>query len=190
MPKRTDKHAARKRGGEGFRTRRILLGGLACLAALLVAGCSGGGGSAQEDAMEASGDRPNIIFVLADDLDYASARQMPNLNSLLVEQGTSFENTFTSMSLCCPSRATILTGLYAHTSGVKGNKPPDGGFEVFCDEGLEEGTIATRLQEEVYRTAYLGKYLNGYGADDPPHVPPEAPGVDVGGGRDGRFAGR
>ena len=166
-------HAAKKWGGEGFRTSRVLFGGLACLAVLFVSGCSGAGGSVQEEAeAEASGDRPNVVFVLADDLDYASARQMPNLNSLLVERGTSFENTFTSMSLCCPSRATILTGLYAHTSGVKGNKPPDGGFEVFRNEGLEEDTIATRLQEEGYRTAYLGKYLNGYGADDPTHVPP------------------
>ena len=156
----------------GSLARSVLFGGLACLLVLLVAGCSGAGGIAQEEEAEASGDRPNVIFVLADDLDYASAQQMPNLNSLLVEQGTSFENTFTSMSLCCPSRATILTGLYAHTSGVKGNKPPDGGFEVFRDEGLEEGTIATRLQEEGYRTAYLGKYLNGYGADDPTYVPP------------------
>ncbi len=155
----------------GSLARRVLLVLLACLVALLVAGCSGGGGTAQEEEAEASTDQPNVIFVLADDLDYASAQQMPNLNSLLVEQGTSFENTFTSMSLCCPSRATILTGLYAHTSGVKGNKPPDGGFEVFRDEGLEEGTIATRLQEEGYRTAYLGKYLNGYGADDPTYVP-------------------
>jgi arylsulfatase A-like enzyme len=94
------------------------------------------------------------------------------LNSLLIEQGTSFENAFTSMSLCCPSRATILTGQYAHTNGIKGNKPPDGGSEVFRDEGLEEGTIATHLQEEGYRTAYLGKYLNGYGADNPTYVPP------------------
>jgi N-acetylglucosamine-6-sulfatase len=122
--------------------------------------------------VEAPSDRPNIIFVLADDLDYASAQQMPNLNSLLVEQGTSFENAFTSMSLCCPSRATILTGHYAHNNGIKGNKPPDGGFEKFRDEGLEEDTIAARLQEESYRTAYLGKYLNGYGEDDPTHVPP------------------
>jgi arylsulfatase A-like enzyme len=76
------------------------------------------------------------------------------------------------MSLCCPSRATILTGLYAHNNGIKGNKPPDGGFEKFRDEGLEESTIAARLQEEGYRTTYLGKYLNGYGEDDPTHVPP------------------
>ncbi|CAN5223259.1 sulfatase [soil metagenome] len=152
--------------------RGTLLGVLVCLAAFLVAGCSGVGGTAQEEETEASADQPNVIFVLADDLDYASALQMPNLSSLLAEEGASFENTFTSMSLCCPSRATILTGQYAHNTGIKGNKPPDGGFEVFRDEGLEEGAIATRLQEEGYRTAYLGKYLNGYPGGDPTHVPP------------------
>ncbi len=173
MSKLAGKRAATKRGGEGVRARGIFLGGLACLAALLVAGCSGVGGSAQEEEAEASADRPNMIFVLADDLDYASAQQMPNLRSLLIEEGTSFENAFTSMSLCCPSRATILTGQYAHNSGIKGNKPPDGGFEVFRDEGLEEATIAARLQEEGgYQTGFFGKYLNGYGADDPTHVPP------------------
>ncbi len=142
-----------------------------CLATLLAAGCSGSG-AAQEQAAEAPDTQPNILFVLTDDLDYASAQKMPNLRTLLIEEGASFENAFTSQSLCCPSRATILTGQYAHTNGIKGNKLPDGGFRKFRDEGLEEDTIATRLQEEGYRTAYFGKYLNEYGEDDPTHVPP------------------
>jgi arylsulfatase A-like enzyme len=172
MSKLTDKQVVMKRGGEGFRVKRVLFACLACLAVLLVAGCSGAGGALQEEEAEASADQPNVIFVLADDLDYASAQQMPNLRSLLAEEGASFENAFTSMSLCCPSRATILTGQYAHNNGIKGNKPPDGGFEVFRDEGLEEGTIATRLQEEGYRTGFFGKYLNGYPGGDPTYVPP------------------
>ena len=141
------------------------------LGALLAMGCSGLASSQEEEA-KAPNDQPNIVFVLTDDLDYASAQKMPAINSLLVEEGVSFQNAFTSQSLCCPSRATILTGLYAHSSGIKGNKPPDGGFEKFRDEGLEEDTIAVRLQEEGYRTAYFGKYLNGYPGDDPTHVPP------------------
>ncbi len=75
----------------------MLLVILACSAAFFVAGCSGVGEAAQEEAQaEAPAGQPNIIFVLADDLDYASAQQMPNLNSLLVEQGISFENTTTT----------------------------------------------------------------------------------------------
>ncbi|MDQ3637054.1 MAG: sulfatase, partial [Actinomycetota bacterium] len=156
----------------GSLARRALLVVLACLVAFFVAGCSGAGGASQEEEAEASADQPNVIFVLADDLDYASAQQMPNLRSLLADEGASFENAFVSQSLCCPSRATILTGQYAHTNGIKGNKLPYGGFEKFRDEGLEEGTISTRLQEEGYRTGFFGKYLNGYGEDDPTHVPP------------------
>src|SRR5918999_856801 len=151
--------------------RSALLASLALLTALLSAGCSSA--FVPPTGTKQMSDRPNMIFVLADDLDYASAQKMPNLRSLLAEGGTSFENAFVSQSLCCPSRATILTGLYAHNSGIKGNKPPDGGFEKFHDEGFEEATIATRLQDEGgYRTAYFGKYLNGYPAGDPTHIPP------------------
>jgi arylsulfatase A-like enzyme len=127
----------------------------------------------QEEEAESAINQPNIIFVLTDDLDYASAQKMPEIGSLLVEEGASFENTFASQSLCCPSRATILTGLYAHNSGIKGNRLPDGGFPKFRDEGLEEDTIAVRLQESGYRTAYFGKYMNLYPSqEDPTYVPP------------------
>ncbi len=91
---------------------------------------------------------------------------------MLLEKGASFDNAFASYPLCCPLRATILTGLYAHNHEVKGNLPPDGGFEKFRDEGLEGDTIATLLQEEGYRTGLFGKYLNGYGKEDPTYVPP------------------
>ena len=73
---------------------------LACLAAFLVAGCSGAGGSAQRE--EGATEQPNIIFVLADDLDYASARQMPEIGSLLRDGGASFENASVSYPICCP----------------------------------------------------------------------------------------
>jgi arylsulfatase A-like enzyme len=162
-----------ERGTSLLRTspaKEALLLSLASLTALLAAGCSSAFMPPTE-AKEVS-DPPNLIFVLADDLDYASAQKMPGISALLREGGASFENAFASQSLCCPSRATILTGLYAHNSGIKGNKPPDGGFEVFRDEGLEEETIAARLQESGYQTAFFGKYLNGYGVDDPGYVPP------------------
>ena len=158
---------------------------LACLATFLVAGCSGetaGEGTqastqpgvTREEAAGGSGERPNIIFVLTDDLDYASAQRMPGLRSLLVEEGASFENAFVSHPVCCPSRATILTGLYDHNHGVLSNEPPDGGFQKFLSEGHEEGTIATGLWEDGgYRTAFFGKYLNGYPGDrGSTHVPP------------------
>src|SRR5215203_3517591 len=143
------------------------------LAALLAVGCSGSGEATQEEDAEGPAEQPNIVFVLTDDLDFTSAQQMPEIASLLVEEGTSFENAFVSHPICCPSRATILTGLYDHNHDVRSNRPPPGGFEKFLSEGHEENSIAVRLQEEGgYQTAFFGKYLNGYPADDLTHVPP------------------
>jgi arylsulfatase A-like enzyme len=106
-------------------------------------------------------------------LDFASASKTPQIRSQLIEGGTSFEEAFVGLSLCCPSRATILTGLYAHNHGVTHNEPLGGGFEVFHSKGLEENTIANRLQEVGYQTAYFGKYLNGYpGDEESTYIPP------------------
>jgi arylsulfatase A-like enzyme len=175
MTKVGDGHAATRGGRNGFRARAVLLGILASLAALLALGCSGSEEepeAAQEQGTQDPADQPNMIFVLTDDLDYASTQKMPEINSLLVEEGTSFEEAFVSHPVCCPSRATILTGLYDHNHEVLSNKPPSGGFEKFLSEGHEEDSIAASLQEGGYQTAFFGKYLNGYPADDPTHVPP------------------
>ena len=129
-------------------------------------------GTLQEEDAEALTDQPNILFILTDDLDFASAQKMPQIRSRLADAGASFEKAFVNYPLCCPSRATTLTGLYAHNHNVKSNRFPDGGFEKFRDEGLEEDTIAVRLQEEGYRTALFGKYLNEYPGDDPTYIPP------------------
>jgi len=141
------------------------------LVVFLAIGCSSYE-SVQEEEVETPAARPNIILVLTDDLDYASAQKMPELRSLLIEEGVSFENAFVSYPLCCPSRATILTGLYAHNHGVKGNDSPYGGFQKFHAQGQEENTIAALLQGSGYRTALFGKYLNNYPGDDPTYVPP------------------
>jgi N-acetylglucosamine-6-sulfatase len=156
-------------GDDRLWVRRVLLGFLVCSVTLLALGCSGS--EPAQEAEEAS-TQPNIIFVLTDDLDYASAQRMPNLRSLLIDQGMSFENAFVSHPVCCPSRSTILTGLYDHNHDVRSNNPPDGGFQKFLSEGHEENTIAVNLQEGGYQTAFFGKYLNGYPAGDPTHVPP------------------
>jgi N-acetylglucosamine-6-sulfatase len=162
-----------ERRDNGFRTTGAPLVVLACLVIFFAVGCSGSEDSKLEPNRQAeTPTRPNIIFILTDDLDLASAQQLPKLRSLLTEEGASFENSFASYPQCCPSRATILTGLYAHNHGVASNEPPNGGFEKFREQGREEDTIAVRLQEEGYRTALFGKYLNHYGEDDPTYVPP------------------
>jgi N-acetylglucosamine-6-sulfatase len=79
-------------------------------------------------------------------------------------------------SLCCPSRATILGGLYSRNHRIISNEPPEGGFVRWRDSGLEKKTVAVRFREAGYKTAYFGKYFNGYcnanaGCKEPRYVP-------------------
>src|SRR5215211_7656647 len=129
-------------------------------------------GTSQEEKTESPADQPNIIFVLTDDLNYASIEQMPEISSLMSEEGLTFEQAFVSHPVCCPSRATILTGLYSHNHNVISNHYPSEGFQKFVDEGHEENSIAVGLQQPGYQTAFFGKYLSQYPACDPTHSPP------------------
>lgn len=112
--------------------------------------------------MPAQAKPPNIVFILADDLDEEVFSHADRIHALLAAQGTRFDNHFVSLSLCCPSRAAILRGQYAHNSGMYANQLPDGGFDRFYRDRLEQSTAATWLQAAGYRTALFGKYLNGY----------------------------
>lgn len=106
--------------------------------------------------------RPNIVLILTDDQQYQTIGAMSLTRSLLVDQGTSFPNAFVTLSVCCPSRATILRGQYAHNHGVTTNAGPDGGWPKFHELGLESSTVATWLHDAGYMTALVGKYLNDY----------------------------
>jgi N-acetylglucosamine-6-sulfatase len=106
--------------------------------------------------------QPNIVLILTDDEDIALHQFMPKTRALLEERGTIFDNFFVTYSFCCPSRASILRGQYAHNTHIVGNEQPWGGFEKFRQLGLEESTIATWLQGAGYHAAMIGKYLNRY----------------------------
>ncbi len=110
----------------------------------------------------AAGSPPNIVFILTDDLDLAEIAYMPKLKSLLIDQGTSFNNYFVSVSLCCPSRSTTIRGQYSHNTGVETNGGGNGGFETAYRLGIESSTVATWLKAGGYETGLFGKYLNGY----------------------------
>jgi arylsulfatase A-like enzyme len=128
--------------------------------------------------------QPDIVVIMADDLDLRAMQTMldldlaPNIERYLVAEGTTFSRSFVSNSLCCPSRATMLTGQYSHNNGVLGSGALEaqGGVDALDDSS----TLATWLQEVGYRTGHVGKYLNGYGSrlDDttpsfqPEYVPP------------------
>jgi arylsulfatase A-like enzyme len=114
---------------------------------------------------------PNIVFILADDLDWRSTRYMPELQAL-GRQGATFEGAYMTTPICVPSRATILTGQYPQNSGVRSNRPPTGGYRAFHQRGLEDETVAVWLKRAGYRTAMIGKYFNYYPDPAPPmHVP-------------------
>jgi N-acetylglucosamine-6-sulfatase len=106
--------------------------------------------------------KPNIIFVLTDDQDAESLSHMPKVQDQLVEKGTTFENGILTLPVCCPSRATMLKGQYAHNHSLSDGSGGENGARWFRKLGLENSTVATWLNKVGYRTALMGKYLNGY----------------------------
>src|SRR2546421_8595286 len=70
---------------------------------------------------------PSIVLILTDDQRWDTLPEMPNVERLLVHRGISFENGFVVNSLCCPSRASVLTGRYSHSTGIYTETPPYGG---------------------------------------------------------------
>ena len=113
--------------------------------------------------------RPNIVVVMSDDQNVETMRVMANVQSQLAAQGTTFTNSFVSFSLCCPSRATFMTGQYGHNNTIMGNRPPQGGYEKF--RATEGNALPVWLRAGGYHTVHVGKFLNGYGRTDPTHVP-------------------
>ena len=124
---------------------------------------------------------PNIVVVMVDDLsvneyEKALAKNVwPAIEEYIVDSGTEFTNAFVSTALCCPTRATLLTGQHSHNNNVKDNKLPLGGATKINDAL----TLPVWLQAAGYRTGLVGKYLNEYGTDgtsspkdDPTYIPP------------------
>lgn len=129
---------------------------------------------------------PNIIMLLADDLDELTLQTlldngyMSNLKTHLLERGVRFSQSFVTNAICCPSRATYLTGQYSHNHGIlavtrSGDRKgisywlTDDGKTTDC----ERNTLPVWLQNAGYYTGHIGKYLNGYGQDtDETYIPP------------------
>lgn len=116
-----------------------------------------------EAAHAAESDPPNIVFVMSDDQRAGTMWAMPRT---LAAFGVNFREYVVTTSNCCPSRATYLTGRYTHHTGVLTSNAA--GYQAF--RALEPDSLAPWLQNLGYRTAFIGKYFNGYMRDDP--VPP------------------
>ena len=108
--------------------------------------------------------QPNVLFILCDDIRWNAMScaghpylKTPNIDRIASE-GVRFENMFCTTSLCSPSRASILSGLYAHTHGVVNN---------FTEYPTNFTSFPMRLQAAGYDTAYIGKWHMGENNDAP-----------------------
>ena len=147
----------------------ILPSASVALVVLLALGLSG---STPTDAQVRTA-KPNIVFILTDDMRKDDLKYMPKTRSVLKAKGMSFSNAFVSNPLCCPARATIMRGQYAHNTGVWSNmvNTSEGGWKAYRNNGLEQDNVATRLDAAGYKTGLFGKYLNGYNQGNT-YVPP------------------
>ena len=115
---------------------------------------------------ELSASRPNVVVIMTDDLDVGSmevlinSNLMPNLKRYISDQGIKFSESFVTNAVCCPSRATFLSGQYSHNHKTFTVMSINGSVTAFDDSS----TLATWLQDSGYRTGHIGKYLNGYGS--------------------------
>lgn len=109
------------------------------------------------------GRRPNIVLITTDDQRLDEMAWMPRTRRLIGGAGATFTNAISPHPLCCPARAEILTGQYAHNNGVRHNKGHWGGFPAFSRKHRREH-IGTWLTRAGYNTGFVGKFLNGYTA--------------------------
>ncbi|WP_243059977.1 sulfatase [Nocardioides sp. SR21] len=118
----------------------------------------------------AAAGRPNIVLITTDDQSTSDLRWMPQTRHLLGDSGVRFSNFISPNPLCCPARASILTGQYSQNNHVRDNSGPFGGYGALDNTR----TVATWLHDSGYHTGFIGKYLNLYRGD-----PPTQPGWDV-----------
>jgi N-acetylglucosamine-6-sulfatase len=117
---------------------------------------------------EARTARPNFVVLMTDDQTVDDLRVMARTRRLLGDRGVRFASSYVSYPVCCPSRATYLSGQYAHNHHVMGLYPPTGGYPRFD----RDNALPVWLEDAGYVTAHIGKYLNGYGSELPADVPP------------------
>jgi len=152
-----------------FRQRPLHTRAWATLAAAFALLAIVGGALLAGHAQGASSQK-NVVFILTDDMTTSELSAMPNVQSLLAGQGTSFNEAYVSFPLCCPSRATIMSGQYMHNHGVHGNFPPNGSWIRFVPH--ESNDLPVWLQNDGYYNVHIGKYMNGYPTGTPAYPPP------------------
>ncbi|KIY46643.1 sulfatase [Fistulina hepatica ATCC 64428] len=117
--------------------------------------------------------KPNIVLIITDDQDsrYNSIDYMPKLQSYLADKGTNFDKFYAPMSLCCPSRVSLLRAQHSHNHNVTYTGLPWGGYVVFCEKGYNGYSLPSFLQAAGYSTYYTGKLMNGHQTDNAVELP-------------------
>jgi N-acetylglucosamine-6-sulfatase len=166
----------------GLRRRRVSVVGVALVIASSIIGLDVQGPARSAEASASSSARPsvvarparrpNVVLILTDDQRADTLHVMPAVRQLIAGKGVTFTDALVTNPLCCPSRATILTGQFSHSTRVYGNYEPHGGWPTFKRSGAERRTIARALDLAGYRTGLFGKYLNHYSEAPAAYVPP------------------
>ncbi len=149
------------------RPRVIAAGGAALAAVVAIALNPGAGPGAIPQSASAAGTqaKPNILVLFTDDQEPSSLRVMKKVTKEMKRKGTTMKRFYTQFPLCCPSRATMLTGQYAHNHQVLSNSAPTGGYGTFNDiHG--DNYLPLWLQDAGYTTGFIGKYMNEYAEPD------------------------
>jgi N-acetylglucosamine-6-sulfatase len=141
------------------------LGALAVAAISLL--CAASAGAETPAAPSTGTGRLNVVFIVSDDENVSGSAVMADVHRLLARHGVTFDDFRVTTSECGPSRASILTGLYSHHSGVLDNFGPHS-YPAFD----ESSDLAVWLHQAGYSTALVGKYLNDYTLDGHHVVPP------------------
>ncbi len=152
---------------------RALLAILGGIGALLVAALP---------SVAAARPAPNVILIQTDDMARSQLRAkirsgghwvpaMPNLLSQVARNGVELSRYYSSHPLCGPSRASLLSGRATHNHGMRINAAPYG-YPVWRGGESYGENLPVWLQRGGYRTAHIGKYMNGYGLDPKNEVPP------------------
>lgn len=118
--------------------------------------------------------RPNIVVIQTDDQSPRTAKAryvsqsgrshlaMPNTVKKIFRGGTEFKNYYTTTPICSPSRASMLTGQYPQNDKLTGNGGEHGGWEGWQNSPGYTRNMPAMLQKAGYRTAHVGKFVNGY----------------------------
>ncbi|KAH8402453.1 hypothetical protein KR009_012038, partial [Drosophila setifemur] len=114
--------------------------------------------------------RPNILLILTDDQDVELHGMYPMVETikLLGQRGAFFHKAYTPTPICCPARASLLSGMYAHNHGTRNNSVSGGCYSQHWRFTLEHKALPVLLQHHGYNTFFAGKYLNQFSGEEKP----------------------